>query len=241
MSTESPSPPAARPAAPDRPVDQTVDRTANRPRSYRAIRAAAARLAVLAVALLLVALAGGHAGVAPARAQGDDGAAGSETEVEETVPLDAFFGVWRGTGISEDKDQLFFSMSDRDMDVDIFGLGEGFRVRWTTVIRSGDPDSPDRRRRSAELSFEPVDRPGLYRATTGGSPLDGEILSWARLHGRTLSVYQMMLNEEGGFDIAHYDRTLEGGDRMALVFRRLRDGQEIRAVRGTLTREGDRP
>jgi len=197
------------------------------------------RRAVLALTVAVAAL--GPAGLRPASAQGDGPQAQTDAEAVETLPVEAFFGVWRGTGISEDKDQLFFSMSDRDMDVDIFGLGDGFRVRWTTVIRSGDPDAPEVRRRSAELSFEPTDRAGLFRAAGSGNPLEGGTMSWARLHARTLSVYQMTLNQQGGFDIAHYDRTLEDDATMSLVFRRLRDGEAIRAVRGSLTREGDRP
>lgn len=150
------------------------------------------------------------------------------------VPISAFFGTWQGSGVAENADSLYFAMTTRDFDVVVAPDGDGFTITWTTIIRSGgDPNNPDIRRRQATLTFEPADRAGMFEATDSGNPVDGEVLSWARIVDNTLSVHQMTLNENGGFELTTYDRTLTGLG-MELDFRRIRDGEEVRKVTGRL-------
>ena len=59
----------------------------------------------LGMAVSLVVLAT-MAWLPPASAQDQDNA---------EVTLDSFFGKWRGTGIEEDEDELFFAVTARDM------------------------------------------------------------------------------------------------------------------------------
>ena len=117
-------------------------------------------------------------------------------------------------------------------------------VQWvqasTTLAGSGpisawavDPNNPDIRRREATLTFRPSDRADIYEATASESPLDGGVMSWARIDGNTLSIYQMTLNDTGGYELTSYDRTLTGTG-MELAFRRLRDGDEVRTVTARL-------
>jgi len=188
------------------------------------------RLGRLAAAIAAVGLVAAIA-TAPAAAQDD-------AETVETVPLERFFGSWAGEGVSEGEDEMFLSLSAQDLDVTIGDAGDGFRVEWTTVFRTGSPDDPQIRRRSATLTFEPTDREGVWEAESSENPLEGGTLSWARLEGATLSVYQLVLNDAGGYDLTSYARTLDG-EAMALVFTRLRDGAPIRHVRGRLTRTGE--
>jgi len=150
------------------------------------------------------------------------------------VPISAFYGTWQGAGMAEDADSVYFAMTTRDFNVVVGPAGNGFTVTWTTVIHSGgDPNNPDIRRRETTLTFEPADRAGMYNATNSGNPVDGEVLSWARIEDNTLSVFQMALNDSGGFELTSYDRTLTGLG-MELDFRRLRDGEEVRKVTGRL-------
>ena len=150
------------------------------------------------------------------------------------LPISAFFGTWQGSGVAENADSLYFALTTRDFDVVIEDASDGFTVTWTTIIRSGgDPNNPDVRRRQASLTFEPAERPGVFEATESGDPLDGDILSWARINGNTLSVHQMVLNDNGGFELTTYDRTITDVG-MELSFRRLRDGEQVRAVTGRL-------
>ncbi len=152
------------------------------------------------------------------------------------LPVSAFFGTWQGSGVAENADSLYFAMTTRDFDVVIEPAGRGFTVTWTTVIRSGgDPNNPDIRRRRASLTFVPADRPGIYASTESGDPLDGGVLSWARIDGNTLTVNQMALNDSGGFELTTYDRTITGSG-MELSFRRLRDGDQVRTVTGRLVK-----
>lgn len=153
----------------------------------------------------------------------------------ETAPLDRFYGQWQGTGLADDADARFFAMGARDLDVRIEPSGDGFKLTWITLTRGGNAANPEVQRREQSLTFDKTDRPFVFQAEDSASPLEGGILSWARLHDATLSVYQMALSETGGFELFSYDRTLTQ-DGMELVFRRLRDGDQIRAVHGRLNR-----
>ena len=158
--------------------------------------------------------------VGPANAQSDQ-------------PISAFVGTWQGTGVAEDDDSLYFAMTQRDLDVVIRGDDSRFSVEWTTVIRSGgDPSNPDVRRRTAALSFTPTDQPGRWRADTSSDPLAGGVMSWAQVTGNTLGVYQLTMTDEG-FALLVYNRTLSDLG-MELEFHRLRNGTEVRTVRGRL-------
>jgi hypothetical protein len=157
---------------------------------------------------------------------------------QDTLPIEAFSGTWEGSAIAENADSLYFGVTTRDMNVEVRPLEDGFRVAWTAVLRQGgDPENPNIYRRSAELVFRPSDEPNLFEAEGSGNPLEGEVLSWARLHGRTLSVYQLTLNDLGGYELTSYDRTLTGNG-MELEFRRLRDGEPVRSVTGRLVKTG---
>lgn len=158
-------------------------------------------------------------------------------DTEPTVAIADFVGTWQGMGVLETEDSLFFAMNRRDLDVTIDGDDRRFTVEWTTVRRSGDdPDAPEIRRESASLTFTPADHPYVYEAASSESPLDGGTMSWARLHGQTLSVYEMAITEDGGYAVSTYDRTLSEGGDMALRFVRLQDGQPVREVNGQLSR-----
>lgn len=159
---------------------------------------------------------------------------GTLTARADDLPISAFYGNWQGNGVAENADSIYFAMTTRDFDVVIEAAGDGFQITWTTVIRSGgDPNNPDIRRREATLTFAPAARPGVYESTDSGDPLDGGVLSWARVDENTLSVHQMTLNDNGGFELTTYDRTITSLG-MELSFRRLRDGEQVRTVTGRL-------
>lgn len=154
-------------------------------------------------------------------------------EAQSDQPISAFVGTWQGTGVAEDDDSLYFAMTQRDLDVTITGSDSRFSVEWTTVIRSGgDPSNPDVRRRTATLSFTPSERPGVWRADTSADPMTGGVMSWAQVTGNTLGVYQLTMTDDG-FALLIYNRTLSDLG-MELEFHRLRNGTEVRTVRGRL-------
>ena len=155
---------------------------------------------------------------------------------QSTLPINAFYGTWEGVGLAENSDSLYFGATTRDLNVQISSAGRGFEVYWTTLIRGGGTtENPDTRRREARLTFEPTEDPQIYQGDSSDNPITGGVLSWARLHGQTLSIYQMALNEQGGYEVTSYDRTLTGPG-MDFTFRRLRDGDPVRAVSGRLVK-----
>ncbi len=157
----------------------------------------------------------------------------------ENLPLEAFFGRFQGSGIAENRDSLYFGVTVRDFDVLIGEDGNGFFVEWTSVIRGGgDPARPDVRRKVTRAAFEPAPTPGVYRARRQGDPLAGEPYGWARIKDQTLSVYLMVIREDGGYELQSYDRTLTGSG-MELRFMRLSDGEPVRRVTGRLVKIAD--
>ncbi len=182
----------------------------------RAIRV----LTEAAVALLLL-------GAVPASAQQD-------------LPIAAFFGTYEGGGVAENADSQYFAVTARDFDVVIGRAADGgFTVAWTTVIRGGgNPAQPNLRHRKATRSFAPVGTKGLFRAADSGDPLAGKPLSWARIKGQTLSIYELQIDQDGTFELTRYDRSVSGTG-MVLSFTRSRDGEPVRTVKGRLARIGN--
>lgn len=147
--------------------------------------------------------------------------------------IDAFFGQYIGTGAEAEPKGANVRVSERDFDVDIAKDGDGFVVTWTTIARAGSAEAPKIKRKTNKVSFFPSGRPGVYAARPQGDAVAGEPYTWARIEGETLKVYSITLNEAGAYEIQQYDRTLaEGG--MTLEFKRIREGEVVRVVRGRL-------
>ena len=75
----------------------------------------------------------------------------------------------------------------------------------------------------------------MWRLASAGDMLRGSPYGWARLAGRTLTVYLMEIDTAGTYSLARYARTLSGAG-MDLEFTSLRDGEPTRTVRGKLVR-----
>jgi hypothetical protein len=147
----------------------------------------------------------------------------------------AFFGEYAGEGVSESGGEL----GKRDIYVKIAPRGGGFVVTWTTVIRKANGQI---RRGETSAAFQPSARPNIYGSTMGVdafgnevplNPLRGDPYVWARIGGRTLTVYALLITDGGGYEMQVYERTLKPGG-MDLRYSRVRDGKVLRAVTGTL-------
>ena len=148
------------------------------------------------------------------------------------LPLETFYGTFKGSGVAQNEDSLYFGTTARDFDVTIGPAGAGFKVAWTSVIRGGgDPKKPDVKRKSSERTFMPAARPGIYKTPGDPDPFKGDEVGWARISGNTLSVYLMMIRDDGRYEIQRYDRTLSDLG-MQLQFTRVRDGDQVRIVKG---------
>ncbi len=148
----------------------------------------------------------------------------------------AFFGTFQGSGFAENKDSIYFGTTVRDLDVVIGPSGSGFNVTWTTIIRGGgDPSKPNVRRKTQTATFAPTERPNIFRGAPSGDPLAGNSYIWAKVEKTTMTVFIMSINEDGGYNMQSYARTLSGYG-MDLVFSRIRDGEPVRSARAKLTK-----
>jgi hypothetical protein len=152
-----------------------------------------------------------------------------------SAAIEDFFGAYEGQSISASEDRLEI----RDLAVVIEPRERGFNVKWTTVIHRS-ADAVDRVKYS--IDFEPSRRADVYRSGMRKDmfgnripldPMAGDPYVWARIRGRTLSVFALVIVEDGGFEMQVYDRTLTPTG-LDLEFHRMRDGTEIKRISGRL-------
>jgi hypothetical protein len=154
----------------------------------------------------------------------------------ENIKLAGFFGTFKGNGISETKDSLYFGVTVRDLDVKVEPAGDGFTIEWTTVIRSGgDPKNPKVRQKAQRMSFAASGRTGVYRAADNGDLLSDQPYSWAYIKNSSLVIHIVTVDRTGAYEMQSYTRTLEPTG-MAFVFERIRNDEPVRTVKGKLVK-----
>jgi hypothetical protein len=157
------------------------------------------------------------------------------------VGIEAFFGTFEGRGTGSAESQA----TARDLSVAIEpAANKGFVVSWSTAVRA--PGGQAEKRKAYTITFQPTQRPGIYssamRANVFGErvpmdPFKGDPFVWARLSGRTLSVYALIILADGGYDLQIYDRTLTPTG-LDLVFSRWVDRQQVTGLTASLVRKG---
>jgi hypothetical protein len=164
-------------------------------------------------------------------------AAATVAQGAEPLPIKAFFGTFQGGGVAENRDSVYFQTTARDFDVTIGPAADGFRIQWTTVLRrGGTPSKPEVRRNMTAKIIAATGRQGVYRCTDSGDPLETkQTLCWARIEDRTLSVFNMDIDDAGNYTLQQWDRTLSGTG-MKMVFTSLRNGEDQRRVTGHLVK-----
>ena len=172
---------------------------------------------MIAAAMLLAAFGGYGASAADAR-------------------IGAFAGSYQGSGVADGRDSVYFTITARDLDVTIKPDGSNFTLSWTTVTHNGGP-SARAQRKTESVSFAALDpkTPNVFRAVTPGDPMAGQPYYWARISGQTLTVYALTVAPSGVYDLTSWSRTLTTTG-MDLVFRRQRDGEALRVVKGKLAK-----
>ena len=58
------------------------------------------------------------------------------------------------------------------------------------------------------LSFAPSSRANVFGAVDTEDPMSGEPFAWARIDGQTLTVYMLLIRDDGGYEVQSYARTL---------------------------------
>jgi hypothetical protein len=149
-----------------------------------------------------------------------------------------FEGHFVGIGVTRVKQPVgSVAARDRDLDVVIIaGKDGGFSLSWKTVYLYRWTKSENSKKHFSSLTFKPTGKPGIWRATRSGDPLAGRAMVWARLAGKTLSVYVVAADPQGVLSTAIYERTLTKSG-MQLRFISQRDGRRQRSVNAVLRRE----
>lgn len=153
--------------------------------------------------------------------------------------IDPFVGKFSGASVQiSGSDQ-----TKRDLTVEIAKSGQGFLITWKTVIHKAS--GKDEEQPADKVRFVPTRRDHIYSAASRQDmfgkqvpidPISGkDPYYWARIRGKTLSVYNIIINDDGGYEMQVYHRTLTG-EGMRVEFQRMRDGVPQRTVTGILKR-----
>ncbi|MEM9700724.1 MAG: hypothetical protein AAF943_18295 [Pseudomonadota bacterium] len=156
----------------------------------------------------------------------------------KAADLSRFAGTYSG----EAEFDLAGETIKRDLSTTIVETREGFEVSWTSVTYR-----PDGRTKEATytIDFVPSARDNIFSSAMQTNlfgkavpldPLQGDPFVWARFEGETMTVFSLFIDEQGGYEMQEFHRTLvaEGLD---LHFRRMRDGQVAREIKALLRRQ----
>ena len=134
--------------------------------------------------------------------------------------------------------------SKRDLTVEISKDGKGFLITWKTVIHKAS--GKDEEQPADKVRFVPTKRDNIYSAASRQDmfgkqvpidPISGkDPYYWARVSGKTISVYNIIINDDGGYEMQVYHRTITDDGGMKVEFQRIRDGAPQRTVTGMLKR-----
>lgn len=146
-------------------------------------------------------------------------------------PIKPFIGSYKGEAVSKRRDSIYFGTGLRGFGLTITAEGDGFALITTNTRKRGSKSKT----KTTTLNFYPAKRPAVFKAKQSGEPADGKAYIWADVKGATLGVYILAAEENGGYDLLIYKRTLVE-DGLKIVFRRVRDGSPIRIVFGRAKR-----
>ena len=160
----------------------------------------------------------------------------SKSAHAQDVAINAYYGKWIGSGVSQSESSITFRYTHRDLNVTVIPAGSGFAISWTTIQRKkGDPNNPTPVKKTSSTTYVPAGRANVWRATRALDPIGGRIYSWAHLKDQTLTVNSFQILPDGSYEMQVYDRTLSGLG-MKLEFSRIINGKLIRSVKGQLTK-----
>lgn len=151
--------------------------------------------------------------------------------------ITAFLGTFTGTAQMSDDG----SEADRDMSVTISEAENGFTVAWTSTIRKLDGRIKENK---YTITFTPSQRDNIFASAMKTNvfgkavpldPLKGDPYVWARLTGNTLSVFSLLIDEDGNYMVQEYHRSLTDGG-LNLEYKRFRDGAALKTVNAFLAK-----
>ena len=123
----------------------------------------------------------------------------------------------------------------RDMSVVIKALDEGFQVNWKSISRKLDGRIKEK---EYAINFLPTRRDGIYSSAMGVNlfgnpvpldPMKGDPYVWGRISGDTLTVFSLLIDQSGGYEMQEYNRTLTDGG-LDLEYQRIRNGEKLKSI-----------
>jgi len=160
----------------------------------------------------------------------------------EDMPIEAFFGDYVGQTISV----VGGEMKKRDLSVSIKPNDTAFTIGWTAITQKS---SGKIKRKQYSIDFQPTKRRNIFSSAMKTNmfghrqaldPLKGDPYVWARIIGATLTVYALLVSDDGGYEMQVYDRTLTD-DGLHLRFSRVRDGKTLKLIEGTVIKTSESP
>jgi hypothetical protein len=148
--------------------------------------------------------------------------------------IEDFYGRWIGSGQATAGESAA-AMQTRDSEVIIEKAADGFKISWTTMS-SDLTDATRSRVRSSELTFKRGKKPGSFIDVKSGHALESKKTTWARIAGDTLSITQLVVADDGQWDVTIYDRKLAGQNEMTLAFTRITNGAIARQASVAMVR-----
>lgn len=149
-----------------------------------------------------------------------------------------FIGRYAGSAQVEHNGQI----SLRDMSVAITPAGKGFAVNWKSVTHKTDGRLKEK---EYTIQFLPTARAGIYSSAMGVNvfgnpvpldPLRGDPYVWGRIRGDTLTVFSLLIDAGGGYEMQEYHRTLAAGG-LDLEYKRVRNGANLKNIRVFLKKD----
>lgn len=147
------------------------------------------------------------------------------------VDFGRFVGSYSGSAQVEDNG----TTSQRDMSVTIQTTDTGFEVSWKSISHKSDGRLKEK---EYTIGFLPTRRDGIYSSAMGVNvfgnpvpldPMKGDPYVWGRIIGDTLTVFSLLIDKGGGYEMQEYNRTLaEGG--LNLEYQRVRNGRKLKSI-----------
>ncbi len=149
----------------------------------------------------------------------------------EAADFNRFVGDYAGSAQVENHG----GTSQRDMSVAIRATKAGFEVNWKSISHK-----PDGRLKEKEytIGFLPTRRDGIYSSAMGVNvfgnpvpldPMKGDPYVWGRISGDTLTVFSLLIDRDGGYEMQEYNRTLAAGG-LNLEYLRIRNGKKLKSI-----------
>jgi hypothetical protein len=124
---------------------------------------------------------------------------------------------------------------NRDLGVLIRETDEGFKVDWeVTTLKPGKKAKT----KEYSISFTPTKRDHVFQAAMqpsifgGKKPLDpikGDPYVWARILDETLTIFALLINDDGGYELLIYDRSL-ADNGLSLNYSRIQNGNQLKTI-----------